>query len=132
MNFSQWKSIPKTALIKNGLYRGSLAFLLYRKLPLEGIFALSLYWKWPLLAFIENGLFSLYPFIKKQPLYHFIENGLYGPLSKTAFFAWYLYHFIQNDLYQKWPFLLDCCITLSTTDYISLYRKWHFLLCCFI
>ena len=119
MNLSLWKLIPKTALIKNGLYRGSFAFLPYQKLPLTRIFCLS---AWLKTAFIEN--FSLYRFIENCLyrgflLYSFIKNGLYWgffALSKTAFIKDFsLYHFIENGLYGP--------LLKMTFFALSLYRK---------
>ena len=111
----------KKGFIKNGLYGGFFALLLYRKLhiltfiglyrPLlafitNGLFTLLLYQKQLLSAFIKNALFcfitlSLY---LKQPLSAFIEKGLFRffALSKTAFIGhfWSLLVFIDNSLNQ--------------------------------
>ena len=140
MNLSLWKLIPKTALIKNGLYRGSFAFLPYQKLPLSRIFhfiALSkmafidLYWKRPfsLCCFIENGLYWLLSktaIIEDFLLYYFIKNGLYQgflliALLKTAFIGLYwpfsLYNFIKYGLYQP----------LSKMAFIKDFLLYHFI-----
>ena len=109
--------IPKTALIKNGLYWGFFTLSLYRKLPLSRIFRF--------IALSKTAFMDLY---WKRPfsLYCFIENGLYWLLSKTAIIEdFLLYYFIKNGLYQG--FLL---IALLKTAFIGLY--WPFSLYNFI
>ena len=88
--------------IKNGLYQGFFALLLYRKQPLSRIFCF--------IALLKTAFICLYqPLSKiaffalsKTPFLAFIENGFYQgffalslyrkrSLSKTAFFALSLY-----------------------------------------
>ena len=110
-SFIALSKLPLLAYIKNGLYKGFFALSLYQKQPLLAFIkislfcfvALLLYPKRPLSkrAFFTFITLSKTAFIKDFSIHYFIKNGLYRPLLKLHFS---LYCFIKNGLYR--PFSL--------------------------